>query len=153
MQTHKLMRRDQLSMLSGAAIGMIASTFFGCASDTASGQADVPVEGSGQVVERSTPVSVVQSLYIRVPFDVTVESGEPKQIVLRGEDNLLDHIRIEEDDVSNWRIAAPLDLMYTQNEPIAIEVPYIDMVEVTYVNNVRFIDFPSLSMQDATQSE
>jgi hypothetical protein len=127
-------------------IALLASCLCNCASDV--GAEDSPLVGSEQVSERETEVSVVESLRIRVPFKVTVQNGEPKKIVLRGEDNLLDRITVEEESVSHWRIIAPLDLEHRQHEDIAIEVPFIDMVEVQYGGNVRFIDFPAVSTHE-----
>lgn len=151
MHKPKILRRDQLWMLPGSVIALSASLLGSCASDVGSDLE--PIVGSQQIIERSTEVSVVQSLRIRVPFAVTVENGEPKQIVLRGEDNLLDQIHVEEEAVSSWRIVAPLDLEYTQHTDIAIEVPYIDMVEVKYRDNVRFIDYPSISTHEPAQTD
>jgi hypothetical protein len=125
---------------------LLASCLCSCASDV--GSEESPVVGSERVIERETEVSVVESLRIRVPFKVTVQNGQPKKIVLRGEDNLLDRITVEEEAVSSWRIVAPLDLEYRQHEDIAIEVPYIDMVEVKYRDNVRFIDYPAVSTHE-----
>jgi hypothetical protein len=134
----------------GITTGLLAGWLCACASEVGSEQS--PVIGSERVIEREIPVSVVQSLRIRVPFKVTLQNGEPKKIVLRGEDNLLERITVEEESVSSWRIVAPLDLEYRQHEDIAIEVPYIDMVEVKYRNNVRFIDYPAVSTHEAPGS-
>lgn len=122
--------------------GLLASWLSGCASDVGSEQA--PIVGSQFIVEHQTPVTVLKSLRIRVPFRVTLQNGQPKQVVVRGEDNLLEQISIDEEATDSWRIMAPLDLDFTQHEDIAIEVPYVDMVEVKYRANVRFIDKPGM---------
>lgn len=129
------------------ALGLVVGWLVGCASDVQSDQE--AIVGSRQVIEHSTPVEVVRSLRIRVPFRVSLQAGAPKQILLRGENNLLDEIVVEEDAVDSWRIEAPLVLRFTQHDEIAITVPYIDMVEIKYnSNNVRFIDKPGGSQQE-----
>lgn len=148
MHTLELLHRHSRSSV---AAGLLTGWLAGCASEIGSDQE--PIVGSQQVVERETAVSVVQSLRIRVPFAVTLQNGEPKKIVLRGEDNLLDEITVDEEAVSSWRIIAPLDLAYTQHEDIAIEVPYIDMVEVKYRDNVEFIDYPAVSTHEPAEMD
>lgn len=133
----------QLTELTGRARGCVAVGLFlswlaSCASDVQSEQE--PIVGSGQIVEREIPVAVLSTLRIRIPFQVSLQSGEPKYLRLRGEDNLLDEIMVEEDPVHHWSILAPLDLSFTQHEEIAIEAPYLDMVELEYRENVRVID-------------
>lgn len=131
---------------------VVAGWLAGCASDVASEQE--AIVGSNVIAERETPVAVLKALRIRLPFKVTLKNGEPKKVVLRGEDNLLDHITVDEEVVDSWRIMAPLDLKYTQHAEIEVEVPYIDMVEVKYNRDtVRFVDKPGSFMREAEDTQ
>lgn len=142
MNPRKLIHHPRLALTAG----LVASWISGCASDVGLDQA--PIVGSRQIIERQTPVAILKSLRIRVPFRVTLQNGPPKRVILRGEDNLIEQISIDEEAINSWRIMAPLDLEFTQHEDIAIEVPYIDMVEVKYRDNVRFIDKPGSSIPE-----
>jgi hypothetical protein len=95
----------------------------GCADDSVE-----PIVGSGDVVESTTEADVIEKVEVWLPFRAQVGNGEPKKLVLRGEDNLLDEITVEEIAVGEWRIEAPPDLDFVQHEDIEVEVPYIDMV-------------------------
>jgi hypothetical protein len=98
--------------------------------------------GSNHVVERETAALVVGVLRVRMPFEATVANGAPGRIILRGEDNLLDQIQVEEVEASRWSIHAPVDLQVTQHMPVEIEVPFVDMVEVTYEDRVHVLARP-----------
>jgi hypothetical protein len=143
----KLIHHPRLALAAGA----LASWLAGCASDV--GTEEAPIVGSHQIIERQTPVAILKSLRIRVPFRVTLQNGQPKQIMLRGEDNLIAQISIDEEGINSWRIVAPLDLDFMQHDDIAIEVPYIDMVEVKYRDNVRFIDKPGSFISELAAPE
>jgi hypothetical protein len=86
------------------------------------------VVGSGEVVERVEQAMFVEHVEISLPFHAYVVNGEPNQVLLRGEDNLLDLIHVEETAMGVWQIEAPPEVMFEQHEDIAIEIPYLDMV-------------------------
>ena len=129
---------------------LVAGCLTGCASDVASEQTIV---GSNVIAEHETPVSVLETLRLRLPFKVSLRNGDMKKVVLRGEDNLIDQISVDENPVRSWHIMAPLDLKYLQHVEIEIEVPFIDMVEVRYNDdNVRLIDQPGSFMREAADA-
>jgi hypothetical protein len=114
-----------------------------CASD-----GDVSLVGTHHVVEREVPVAVVETLRIHLPFDASVKNTQEKRILLRGEDNLLSEIDVNEVSMSRWEIVADTDAKVTQHSAIEIEVPFIDMVWVTSTANVKFQDKPAGSSGD-----
>jgi hypothetical protein len=87
-----------------------------------------PIVGSEHVVESSTKADVVQKVTVSLPFRVEVGNGEPKKLLLRGEDNLIGQIAVEETAVGEWRISAPQNLAFTQHGAIEVAIPYVDMV-------------------------
>lgn len=111
-----------------------------CASDTDDATTLV---GSNHVVEKEVPVAVVAELRIVLPFTSNVKNTDQKRILLRGEDNLVEEIDVQEQSMSHWAITADQSLKVTQHSPIEIEVPFIDMVNVTTGANVKFLDNPA----------
>jgi hypothetical protein len=118
-------------------LSMVALGGLGCA------DSDDVVVGSGNVVERVEPAMFVEGVRISLPLRALVYDGEPRQIVLRGEDNLLEQIDVREDDVGQWQISASQKVMFEQHEDIRIEVPYIDMVELSFGGDVELGDDPT----------
>jgi hypothetical protein len=100
----------------------VALTTAACADDSQS------IVGSGHVIERKTQVDIVEKVKIVLPFRADLVNGPPKELLLRGEDNLLDQIVVEELEPSWWQLRAPLDLDFTQHSTIEIAIPYVDMV-------------------------
>jgi hypothetical protein len=98
----------------------------GCAADTAD-----PVVGSGHVVESTTNADVVEQVTVSLPFEAEIGNGEPKKLVISGEDNLLQQIKVEETAVGQWEISAPQNLAFTQHEPMQVAIPYVDMVRLS----------------------
>jgi hypothetical protein len=85
---------------------------------------------------------IVQSVRISTPFKTTVANGQARQIVLHGEDNLVSQIKVHETSVSKWEIIAPLNLQFEQHEDLMIEIPFIDMVSISYNGHVKFLNDP-----------
>ena len=104
--------------------------------------------GSGKVVEQQREIAIVAQLRIALPFDTLVSSGEAGHITLRGESNLIERVVMRERDVSAWEIVAPADLVFEQHQDVEIEVPFIDMVRVTYTPSVRFAQNPAELLLD-----
>jgi hypothetical protein len=117
--------------LGTALAGLLAG--FGCADENS---AD-PIVGSGEVVERVEQAMFVEHVEISLPFHAFVVNGEPNQVLLRGEDNLLEVIHVEETLMGVWEITASHDLMFEQHEDIEIEIPYIDMVFLSLDGDVE----------------
>jgi len=109
-----------------------------CASDT-----EASLVGSMHIVEKEVPIAVVEELRIVLPFEATVKNTGEKRILLRGEDNLLSEIEVNEVSMSHWTITADVGAKVTQHGAIEIEVPFIDMVSVTTGSNVTFLDKPA----------
>jgi uncharacterized membrane protein len=101
-----------------------------------------PVVGSKHVIAKTTPTMVVEVVVIRLPFTTVVHDGDPRQIVIRGEDNLISRISVKETKVSRWEIDAPESLNFEQHSDLQVEIPFIDMVEVSYDADVTFADQP-----------
>lgn len=112
-------QRPQLGTLCVVTLALAA----GCGAD-----ADEPIVGSGHVIVTTTEADVVQKVAISLPFEAEIGNGEPKKLVIRGEDNLIEQIEVEETAVGEWRISAPQDLAFTQHEPLQVAIPYVDMV-------------------------
>ena len=107
------------------------------------------VVGSGNVVERVTPIMIVEEVKISVPFAATVRDGAPEQVVLRGEDNLLDEIVVEEVEIGKVEISAPENLNFEQTKSMEIEVPFIDMVRIsTHGGEIDFADQPGSHQEE-----
>jgi len=98
----------------------------GCASD----DDETPIVGSGNVTEVATTVQTVEVATIDLPFETEVHNGDPGEILLRGEDNLLDYITVEEVEVGEWAISAPDDFAFEQNEVIEVHIPFLEMVQL-----------------------
>lgn len=129
--------RERLRM--GAVCTLMLAVAAGCAADSPE-----PVVGSGHVIESATDADVVQKVAVSLPFEAEVGNGEPKKLVLRGEDNLLEEITVEETAVGEWRISAPQDLAFTQHEPMQIAIPYVDMVKLSLDgDDIVLTDHPS----------
>lgn len=102
-----------------------------------------PLVGSGRVVERVEGAMFVEKVRISMPFHALVANGEPRQVLLRGEDNLLDQITVEEVEPGEWQITAPKDLSFEQHEDVRVEVPYLEMVFISLSGDVELEDHPS----------
>ena len=139
-------QRRQCATSLARILGLGATLLAACGS---SDQEEVVV-GSGKVVEQQHEVAVVAELRISLPFDTLVSRGEAGQLTLRGEDNLLEHVVMRERDVSAWEIVAPADLAFEQHEDVEIEVPFIDMVRVTYSPSIRFAQNPAELLLEKT---
>ena len=107
-----------------------------------------PLVGSGHVVERVEQAMFVERVRISLPFHALVANGDPKQVVLRGEDNLLDQITIEEVNPGVWHINAPEGLQFEQHEDMRVELPYLGMVSLTLSGDVELEDNPSGMWRD-----
>jgi hypothetical protein len=105
---------------------LVLTLVAGCGAETAE-----PIMGSGHVVENATDADVIERVAVSLPFEAEIGNGEPKKLVVRGEDNLLQRITIEEIAVGEWRISAPQDLAFTQHQPMQVAIPYVDMVELS----------------------
>lgn len=110
---------------------------------TACGSSDEePVVGSGEVTSRTIDVMYVEEVTIDIPFKALVRNGDERQVVIRGEDNLIDLIEVTETDVSKYEISAPFDIDFEQHEDVEIEIPFIGMVSITVSGDVEFADQP-----------
>lgn len=56
------------------------------------------VSGSGTLVQTRPDVETFDSLVVGSSFDVTLRTGSPPSLVLRTDDNLLDHVEVTTDD-------------------------------------------------------
>jgi len=112
----------------------------GCASDASS---PAPIVGSGKVTEATFEAMFVEKVTVDLPMHAFVYNGQPRQVLVRGEDNLIDQIDVEEVDVGTWRITADPKLVFEQHQDIEIEVPYIEMVQLALDGNVEIGDNPS----------
>ncbi len=101
-----------------------------------------PIVGSGKVVSKTFNTMVVESVQLYIPFKAVVHNGTARQIVIKGEDNLVSKISVNEMAVSKWEIVAPEDLQFEQHSDLQIDIPYIDMVEIMYSGDVTFADQP-----------
>ncbi|HKU36709.1 MAG TPA: DUF2807 domain-containing protein [Polyangiales bacterium] len=111
-----------------------------CASETA----DDAIIGSRKLKALTTDTTFVQSVTIFLPFDTIVRNGELHKLVVRGEDNLIDRIAVEETAAGKWRISAPMDMNFEQHDGVEVEIPYIDMVEIRVDSErVEFADEPA----------
>ena len=117
---------------------LCALMLLGCA-----GEAAEPVMGSGHVTESRTEAARIERVSVSLPFESTLWNGEPKQVVLRGEDNLIAEIAVKEVAPGEWLITAPFDLAFEQHANIEIEIPYIDMVSLFYEGEVTLGDHPA----------
>lgn len=111
-----------------AVLGLGLTSWAGCGNSD-----DDPIVGSGVVDERVETVAIVEQLRLEIGLDVVVMEGEPEQIIIRGEDNLIDHIVFEETAVGAYDLSIPAGLSFEQHDDIEIEVPFIDMVNFTAI--------------------
>jgi hypothetical protein len=108
-----------------------------CGSDS-----NAVIVGSRHVISKTTPTMVVESVHIYIPFKAVVHNGAAHQIVVKGEDNLLAKVSVDEVSVAKWEIVASEDLKFEQHSDLQIEIPFIDMVEITYSGDLKFADDP-----------
>jgi hypothetical protein len=101
-----------------------------------------PIVGSGNVTEQSVDAMFVETVRISMPFRAVVYNGEENKVVVRGEDNLIAEIDVVETEMSDWEIVAPHNLDFEQNEDVEIEIPFIDMVEISIDGDISFADDP-----------
>ena len=102
-----------------------------------------PVVGSNTIEALTTDSMFVERVRIALPFRTIVHNGEPRKLVIRGEDNLISLIDVSETEVGRWSIDAPYDLQFEQHQDIDLEIPYIDMVSITVDRDtVTFADEP-----------
>jgi hypothetical protein len=123
----------------GSVVGLVfGALLFGCGDGTET------VVGSGQTQELTTESMFVQHVTIFMPFRTMVFNGEPRKLIVRGEDNLISLITVKEIDVGTWKISAPPGLHFEQHQDVELEIPYIDMVEIAVDGKaVQFADEPA----------
>ena len=114
--------RGSTRVIAMLALGLTAAA--GCSNDD-------PIVGSGVVAERVEPVAVVEQMRVSIGFETVVIEGEPRQIVIRGEDNLIDHIVVEEIGTRSYELSVPSGVLFEQHEEVVLEVPFEDMVSFT----------------------
>ena len=122
-----------------AMASMLALLASGCGE----GDETEPLIGSDHVVERVQQAMFVERVRISLPFHALVANGAPKQVLLRGEDNLLDQITTEEVNPGVWHISAPAGLQFEQHQDVRVELPYLDMVFISLSGNAELEDNPS----------
>jgi hypothetical protein len=88
-------------------------------------------------VVKNTTVSTVKKLKVRLPYDSVLANGPAEQLQLRGEDNLLERIRIEEAAPGEWAVLAPLNLTFEQHAQVLVFAPFADMIELEYAGGVK----------------
>jgi hypothetical protein len=118
---------------------LAAHALLGCGD----GDETEPLVGSGTVVERVEGAMFVERVKVSLPFHAVVANGEPRQVLLRGEDNLLDQISVEEVEPGEWHISAPEGLTFEQHEDVRVEIPYLEMVFISLSGDVELEDHPS----------
>jgi hypothetical protein len=102
------------------------------------------IVGSGKIENLTIDAMFVERVSISIPFQTTVYNGEPRKLVVRGENNLIKQIVVKEISVGEWKISGPLDLRFEQHEDVELEIPYIDMVKVGFDGKlVHFADDPA----------
>lgn len=116
-------RRARSAGLEAAGTFMLIASL-GCSADASS----EPIVGSGHVVDSTTPAEVVQKVSISLPFRGEVFNGDPSVLLVRGEDNLIDQIAVEQGAAGEWTISAPEDLAFEQHVDMTIAIPYGGMV-------------------------
>lgn len=136
------MRTNYTPCLMSACVGAgLALLSVACASD----DSKPAVVGSGKVQELTIEAMFVERVSISLPFHTLVYNGEPRKLMVRGEDNLIKRITVKEIEVGKWQFSAPNDVMFTQHADIELEIPYIDMVEIGVDNkHVEFVDKPAM---------
>jgi hypothetical protein len=121
----------------------------GCSADATS----EPIMGSGKVIESATSADVVEKVSISLPFRAQVFNGEKKELLLRGEDNLLARIAVEETAAGDWTISAPEDLAFEQHVDMQIAIPYVGMVMLALDgDDLQLMERPEAFWNDAPQA-
>lgn len=120
MRTRLSERRPSLEV-AGA---FILFTALGCSADATS----EPIMGSGKVIESATSADVVEKVSISLPFRAQVFNGQKQELLLRGEDNLLAQIAVQQTAPGDWTISAPEGLTFEQHVDMTIAIPYVGMV-------------------------
>jgi len=108
-----------------AVFGMIAA-LGGCAPD------DGPLVGSDERDEELYAVGSVEQVSVSLPFHARLHDGEPGEVRIEGEDNLIAYIAVE--DFGDGRIEISTADNFgeiDQNQPIDIYVPYADMMNLS----------------------
>jgi hypothetical protein len=127
-----------------AVVVMFVSLLGACAASSSK-----ELVGSSHVISKTTPAMVVESVDIAMPFNGVVHDGSPREILIKGEDNLLSQLTIRETSVSNWQIKAPPGLMFTQHSDFQIYVPFVNMVRISYNDgDLTFADQPFEAKRD-----
>jgi hypothetical protein len=106
----------------------------GCVAD--GGDVDAVV-GSNNLVVKNTTVNTLKKLKVRLPYDSVLANGPAEQLQLRGEDNLLEHIRIQEAAPGEWEVLAPLNMTFEQHEQVLVFAPFANMIELEYAGGVK----------------
>jgi len=133
------MRAIRCLRLRGALLGVGVLLVAACANE----QPGDPIVGSGNMQELTFDATSVVRVTIMLPFDTLVYNGEPGKLRVRGEDNLISYIDVDEVGSGEWRISTPERMRCEQHQKVEVEIPYIDMVDFRVdAEHVAFADDP-----------
>jgi len=118
----------------------LAALLGACSNDTSEPE---PIIGSNHLAQEVVEVASVEHVRVDMPFRAIIYDGEPQQVRLEGEDNLLELIEVNQLEVREWEIVAPHDIRFEQHADVEIYVPYIEMVEINVSGDlIEFGDDP-----------
>jgi hypothetical protein len=109
----------------GLVLIAIAAAAGGCAPE------DGPLIGSDARDMEMYMIDDATDVTVSLPFHARLHAGEPGQVRIEGEDNLIALIAVEDFGAGRIEISAPADLgEIQQNQPIDLFIPYADMTRL-----------------------
>ncbi|MDD9935015.1 MAG: DUF2807 domain-containing protein [Myxococcales bacterium] len=109
----------------GLAIVCIVAALGGCAPE------DGPLVGSDVRDDELYMVGAVEDVKVSLPFHVRMHDGEPGEVRIEGEDNLIGFIAVEDFGDGRIEISTADNFgQVEQNQPIDIYLPYAEMTRI-----------------------
>lgn len=109
----------------GLVLIAIAAAAGGCAPE------DGPLVGSGERDTEMYMIDAATDVTVSTPFHVRLHDGEPGEVRIEGEDNLIALIAVEDFGDGRIEITTAPDLgEIQQNQPIDLFIPYADMMRI-----------------------
>jgi hypothetical protein len=105
------------------------------------GSGSTRVMGSGFIAEEMRTVTGVTGVNMGSEGNVFIRQGGPEGLVVRGDDNLLDHVRTEvQSGTLRIRTEAGIDIVPTVPIEFHLTVSRLDLVELSGVGEIRAND-------------
>ena len=130
------------------AVILVATLLSGCSRNTAPGVESTSIVGSGDIITVEETFTGFDKIQVSHTFQVDVQQGDTYSVVVRIDDNLIEHLRLAKDDDDDSALVIGIDPSFNYSlERVTMEaevtMPSLTRVDVSGSSDVTVTGFAS----------